>query len=136
MLPDVEGWGLACVLDVQSLSFLLMKIGFAPWPDIMMSQTLCIIDKNLPFDSDVRQRSHTWIIPLHCLWAKSNNRTRGQFECDVNWFCFCFDFVRSQARCDCCFIVYLRFQVVEIRLIAKWVLKMWIIINERYSWYF
>ena len=21
-------------------------------------------------------------------WAKSNNRTRGQFECDVAWFCF------------------------------------------------
>ena len=30
------------------------------------------------------------MIPLHCLWAKSNNRTHGQFECDVTWFCFCF----------------------------------------------
>ena len=32
--------------------------------------------------------SHPVMIPLHCVWAKSNNRTRGQFECDVVWFCF------------------------------------------------
>ena len=23
--------------------------------------------------------------PLHYLWAKANNRTCGQFECDVTW---------------------------------------------------
>ena len=39
------------------------------------------------------------MIPLHCLWAKSNNKTRDQFECDVSWFRFCFDFVRSHAGC-------------------------------------
>ena len=44
------------------------------------------------------------MIPLHCLWAKSNNRTRGQFECDVAWFCFCFDFVRSHAWCGSCLL--------------------------------
>ena len=44
------------------------------------------------------------MIPLHCLWAKSNNRTRGRFECDVTWLCFCFDFIRSHARCACCSI--------------------------------
>ena len=38
------------------------------------------------------------MISLNCLWAKSNNRTRGQFECDVTWYCFCFDFVRLHAR--------------------------------------
>ena len=38
-------------------------------------------------------------IALHCLWTKSNNRTRSQFECGVIWFCFCFDFLRSDARC-------------------------------------
>ena len=42
---------------------------------------------------------------MHSLWAKSNNRTRGQFECDVIWFCFCFEFVRSHSRCGCCSIV-------------------------------
>ena len=39
------------------------------------------------------------MIAMHCLWAKSNNRTRGQFEYDVTWFCFCFDFDCSHARC-------------------------------------
>ena len=29
-------------------------------------------------------------LPLHCLWAKSNNRARGQCECDVTWFIFLF----------------------------------------------
>ena len=25
------------------------------------------------------------MIRLHCLWAKSNNRTRGQLDCDVDF---------------------------------------------------
>ena len=37
------------------------------------------------------------MIPLHGLRAKSKNRTRGQFECDVTWFCCSFDFVRLHA---------------------------------------
>ena len=55
------------------------------------------------------------MIPLHWLLAESNNRTRGQFECDVTCFRFCFDFVRSYARCGCFSIVSLRFQVVKIK---------------------
>ena len=56
------------------------------------------------------------MMQLHCLWAKlNNNRTRGQFECDLIWFCFCFDFVHSHARCGCCSIVCLRFQVVQVK---------------------
>ena len=39
------------------------------------------------------------MIALYCLWAKSNNRMCGQFECDVTWFCFCFDCVLSHAQC-------------------------------------
>ena len=74
-----------------------------------------LLTRNLPFDSDFRQWSHPSMIPLHCLWAKSNNSTRGQFECDATWFCFCFDFVRSYARCGCCSIVCLRFQFVQIK---------------------
>ena len=61
--------------------------------------------RNLPIDSSVRQWSHPRIISLHCLWAKSNNGTRGQFDCDMTWFCFYFEFVRSHARCGCCSIV-------------------------------
>ena len=42
-----------------------------------------LLTRNLPFDSDFRQPSHPLMIPLYCLWAKSNNRTRLQFECDM-----------------------------------------------------
>ena len=42
-----------------------------------------LLARNIPFDSDIRQCSHPLMIPLHCLWAKSNNRTRGQLECNV-----------------------------------------------------
>ena len=72
-----------------------------------------LLTRNLPFDSDVRQWSHPLMILLHCLWAKSNYRTRGQFECDM--FCFCFDFVHSHSRWGCCSIVCLRFQDVQIK---------------------
>ena len=74
-----------------------------------------LMTRNLPFDSDVRQWNHLLIILLHCLWAKSNNRTRGQFEYNMTWFCFCFDFVRSHARRGCCYINCLHVQVVQIK---------------------
>ena len=64
-----------------------------------------LLTRNLPFDSGVRQWSHPLMMPLRCLCAKSSNRTRGQFEHDVTWFCFCFDFVHSLAWCCCCSIV-------------------------------
>ena len=69
--------------------------------------------RNLPFDTDVRQWSYPLMIPLHCLWAKSNNSVRAQFECDM--ILFLFDFVHSHAQCGCCSIVCLRFQVVQIK---------------------
>ena len=40
------------------------------------------LTRNLSFESDIRLWSHPSMIPLHCLWAKSNNGTPGQFECD------------------------------------------------------
>ena len=76
-----------------------------------------LLTRNLSFHSYVRQRSQSLIIPLHYLWAKSNNRMRGQFHCDATWFCFCFDFVHSHTRWGCCSIVCLSFQVVQIKLI-------------------
>ena len=54
------------------------------------------------------------MIPLHCLWTKSNYRTPGQFECYMTLF-LCFDFVHSHAWCGCCSIVCLRFQDVQIK---------------------
>ena len=106
-----RGWvkGVSRVLDVQSLFFLLKKNGFAPWADIML------LTRNLSFDSGVRQWSFPLMIPLHCFWAKSNNRKRDKCERDVLSFVFCFVFVRSHARCGCCSIVCLRFQVIQIK---------------------
>ena len=69
------------------------------------SEIFYILTRNLPIESGVGQWSHLLMIPLHCLWVKSNNRTRSQCKCDVTLFCFCFDFVRSHARCGCCFTV-------------------------------
>ena len=69
--------------------------------------------------------------PLHCLWAKWNNRMRGQFECDVTWFCSCFDFVRSHARCGCCSIVRLDFQVLQIKQVDCKIVRLQL--NEKKS---
>ena len=68
---------------------------------------------NFHFASDFRHWIHPLMLLLHCLWATSNYRTRGQFECDM--FCFCFDFVHSHSRWGCCSIVCLRFQDVQIK---------------------
>ena len=38
-----------------------------------------LLTRNIPIDSGVGQGSHPLTTPLHCLWAKSNNRTRSQF---------------------------------------------------------
>ena len=80
-----------------------------------------LLTRNPHLESDVRQWSHPLMIPLHCLWAKSNNRTRHKFEYDVTlliFLLFLFDFVDSHARCSCCFIVCLRFQVMQMK--QKW----------------
>ena len=116
MLSDVGGWGVSkCsgrrIVFIKENWIYAMARHHAE-PDINI-----LLTRNLPFDSYVRQWSHPLMIPLHCLWAKSNNRTRGQFECDVNRFCFCFNFVRSHTCCGCCSIVCLRFQVVQIKQI-------------------
>ena len=36
----------------------------------------------------------------------------------MTWFCFCFDFVPSLARCSCSSMVCLRFQVVQIKQVG------------------
>ena len=68
-----------------------------------------LLTRNVLIDPGVRQRSHLLMIvifePFHRLWAKLNNRTRVQFECDMTCLYFCFDFGRSHARCGCCFMV-------------------------------
>ena len=112
MLLDVGGGELAKVLDVQCFFFFIKEDWICAITSHHVESNINILlTTNLPFDSDIRQWSH----PLMSLWAKSNNITRGQFESDVTWFCFCFDFVLSHARCGCCSIVCLRLQVVQIK---------------------
>ena len=68
------------------------------------------------------------MITLHCLWAKSNNRMRGQFECDVTWFCFCFKFVvHMHDAVVVPFFVYILKLCKYSRFIAKFVIKAWLI---------
>ena len=53
-----------------------------------------LLARNLSFDSDVRQWNHPLMIPLCCLWTKSNNRM--QVNLNMTWlFCFCFCLIRS-----------------------------------------
>ena len=59
-----------------------------------------LLTRNLLNDSGVRQWSHSLMMPLYCLSTKSNNKTSGQFECDMTWFCFCFDFIGTHALED------------------------------------
>ena len=64
MTPTLSGagrirqtWDIIGRVDVQSLFFLLRKIGFAPWPDIMLIQTLINYWQEIFFLTDVRQSS-------------------------------------------------------------------------------
>ena len=80
MLLDVESWGLASVLNVQSLFCIKEN-----WICTMTRNhgNNILLAGNLPLGSDVRQLSHRLMIPLYYLWAKSSNRTCGQFEYDI-----------------------------------------------------
>ena len=116
MLSDIGGEGgwLASVLDTESYFLFIQENWICTMTRHHANNIL--LARNLPFDSEVRQWSHPLMIPLHCLWAKSNNGTHSQFEYDVALsFLFLFDFVHSHARCGCCSIVCLRFQVVQIK---------------------
>ena len=69
-----------------------------------------LLKRKLTFISDVKQWSHALMIPLHCLWAKSNNRTRGQFGCDVTFVFVFISFIHMHGV-----IVAPRFQDVQIK---------------------
>ena len=99
MLLDVRAWGVSecsgrpIFIYFIKENWICTVIRHHIEPNINM-----LLTRILAFDSEVRQWSHPLMIPLYCLRAKSNNRTRGQFECDVTWFSFCFDFVRSHEQ--------------------------------------
>ena len=75
------------VLDVQSL-FLIKENRICSMTRHHAKNIL--LARNFPFNSDVRQWSHSLMIPFHYLWAKSNNRTRVQFEYDVTFLLLLF----------------------------------------------
>ena len=77
MLLDEGGGEFASVLDVQSLFF-----NKENWICAMTRHHAnnILFTRNRPFDSDIRQSNHLLMITLNCLWTKSNNSTRGQFE--------------------------------------------------------
>ena len=78
-----RGKGVASVLDVQSLFFYWICAMIKHHVELNVNNFLT---RNLPFDSDIRKWNYPLMIPLHCLWATSNNRTRGQLECYVTCF--------------------------------------------------
>ena len=70
-------WGVASVLDIQSLFFFEENWICAMTKHLAESSNINILfTTNFPFDSDVRQWIQPLIIPLHCLRTKSTNRTR------------------------------------------------------------
>ena len=91
-------WGLASVLDVKSYFFIINENCICAMTRHRAEPNINILlTRNIPSDSDDTQWSNPLMIPLYCLWAKSNNRTHGQFECDVTWFCFVFFLI----LCNC-----------------------------------
>ena len=70
------GGGVVSVLDVQSSSFLIKQNWICAVTTHHAEPNMNILlASNLPYESDVRQWSPPLVIPLHCLWVKSNNRT-------------------------------------------------------------
>ena len=87
-----RGWGVSeCSGRPIFILFLLKKIGFAPWPDIHAEPNINILlTKNCPFGYGVRQWSHSLMIPLHCLWDKSNTWSIWMWrDLVLFWFWFC-----------------------------------------------
>ena len=84
MLSDVGEWGVSECSGRPIFSFLIKENWICAMTRYHAEPNVNILlTRNLHFDSDVRQLSHSLMTPLDCLWAKSYKRTRGQFECDI-----------------------------------------------------
>ena len=113
-----EGWDKNMLLDVGSfgrtigrpifiyfLLKLLKKIGFAPWPDIMLSQTL------IYYQRQTVKPSFNDTIVLFLGWIEQWNWWSILIWRDL--VLFCFDFVFSHTRCGCCYMVCLAFRMCK-----------------------
>ena len=135
MLSNVGGKGLARVLDVQSSYFLLKKIGFTPWPN-MLSQTMCywqeIFFLTLTSDSEAILE---W---YHCIVCRLNRTIEHVVSLNVVllyfFCCFCLiSFIHMYGAVM--FHSLFMFSSCANKtgwLIAKWLLKMWIIVNKKH----
>ena len=93
-----RGWGEEGVSECSGCLVSIFFIFRDNWIWIMTRHHAnnILLTTNLPFVfvSDSRQWSPPLMIPVHCLWAKSNNSLRIQFEFEVtswgfvsNWTC-------------------------------------------------
>ena len=60
-----------------------------------------LLTRNLFFDNGCQTVRPSFMIPLHVCELNGATEPVANLN-DVTWFCFCFDFVRSHAQCDCC----------------------------------
>ena len=118
MLLDIEKWGVSKCSGRPIVTFLLKKIGFALWPEIMLSQKLIyywqeIFFLTLTLDSE----AILWL--YHCIVCEVNQTVERVINLNVTWlltwFCFRFNFVRPHTLCGCCSTVCLCSSVVEIK---------------------
>ena len=67
---------------MSSLYFFIFKDNYI-WVMTRYHVNNILLTRDLPFVfvSDSRQWSHPLMIPMHCLWAKSNHSLRSQFKC-------------------------------------------------------
>ena len=123
MLSDVGGWGVS-ECSRRPIFIFFIKENWICAITRHHSDNI-LLARNLPFDADVRQWNHPLMILLHCLWAKSNNRTRRQFEYDVTFFFFFLWF--CSFACTGRLLFHSLFTLCKLckwnRLIAKWALK-------------
>ena len=109
MLSEVESWGVASVLDVQSLIFFIKENWICAMTRHQAESNINILlTRNLPFDSGVIQWIHPFMIPLHCCGL---NRT---IECVVNLNVTCFVLFLFWVRSFTCTLQVLFHSLFEI----------------------
>ena len=99
------------------LIFILKKIGFVPWPSIMLSQTLIYYWQEIFFTFTLTLDSEAILYSYHCIVCGINRTIERVVNFNVTWLSFVFVLILfvHNTRCGCCSIACLRFQVVEIK---------------------
>ena len=117
MLSDVWGWGgVRECFRCPILIFILKKIGFVPWPSIMLSQTLIYYWQEI-FTFTLTSDSEAILYRYNCIVCGINRTIERVVNFNVTWLSFVFVLILfvHNTRCGCCSIACLRFQVVEIK---------------------